>query len=197
MKYGEDRTDTRMARRPMMDKYDLENILYGIRQLHQTIRQQPGFDYERNSLRNAIRILSHNMPRRARKDYHQTYYEYRCPRCGHLVNNYFCAECGQRIYWKWGIRPFDDKRRQTEYRHHDMDYVNLQERREIEWYIRIHGLQWVLDKCTMADRKNQPIESKIIGQWAKDVEYQPGDDMTEYDDEFEQMIEARKEAGLL
>lgn len=175
-----------MYRQPMSEKYDLLNILYGIRQLHQTIRAQYGFEFEKRSLNNAIRILSHNMPRKALN----VEGSYRCPRCGHLVDNFFCAECGQRIWWKENVRPFDEKRTDKEYINDDIAYINLQERRELEWYVRIHSLQWVLDKLSAADRKNQPESKFVWGQWAKHIHYRPGDDLSEYDPEYPSMLKA-------
>ena len=175
-----------MTRRPMTDKYDLKNILFGIRQLYQVIRKQPGFDYEKRSLKNAIRILSHNMPRKALVVEN----EYRCPRCGHLVSNYFCAECGQRIWWKDSIRPFDEKRTDEPYKNDDFAYINLQERRELEWYVRVHSIQWVLDKLSVADRHNQPEDKSVWKQWAKHVHYRIGDDLTQYDPDYPSLLKS-------
>ena len=182
-----------MSHRPMYDKYDLASTLYGIRELYQAITEQQGIEYEKRSLRNAIRILAHNMPRKPKKDGDI----YRCPRCGHYVDNYFCADCGQRIYWDRWLRPFDGKRKDPEYRYHDMEYINIQECREIEWYIRVHGLQWVLSKLVMADRHNVQPQTKDIRRWADEVCYRPGDELTEHDEYYEEVMKSRRQGEVL
>ena len=141
----------KMARRELADKYDLKEILYGTRELYRAIREMPGIDYEKSSLRKAILLLAKTVYLRAKIQEDGTY---TCPHCGFPVDNYYCPNCGQAIYWKRNVRPNDERRRDHEYRSNkskDFDYINLQERREIDWYIRIRGLYWVLDKLRAAD----------------------------------------------
>ena len=167
MKYGADRTETRMNRKALADKYDLKEILYGLRELYNAIKGQPEIEYEVSSLRRAIVLLTKWIPHRAKK---QEDGSYQCPHCGFTVDNYYCPECGQTIFWKWNIRPNDERRIDKKYhtcdyvkdKTKDMLYINLQERREIDWYIRIRGLHWVLEKLSAADSTNDPIDRNEI-----------------------------------
>ena len=159
-----------------------------MRQLYNAIREMPGLPYEKASLQRGILILSHNMPLRWVKNEDG---DFCCPRCGHYVDNFFCPECGQRIWWMLNIRPFDEKRRQHEFRHRDFDYIRLQERREIEQYIRVHGIGWVINRLRASDMGSLPITAEQIRDMASDIEYGPGDEMTPHDYYYDKMMKSK------
>ena len=69
--------------------------------------------------------------------------------------------------WRWNSRPIDQKRTQNK-------VMNLygRERREIENYIRIHGVSWVVDRLSQADFECRPVTEQEIRDWAKETEYE-------------------------
>ena len=152
------------GRYKVTERYNIKEVLYGLNELYKALKDQEGIEYEIQSLKRAIRIVRKFQPRMAKDGF--------CPFCGHAVDNFFCPECGQHIFWKWHSRPGDLKVWHTIY--HRDPTMNLygKERKEIENYIRVHGVAWVVDRLSKADFENEPITDKEIKDWAKETEYE-------------------------
>lgn len=142
------------------ERYDVKEVLYGLHELYKALKDQEDIEYEVQALKRAIRIVKKFMPRFAVENQF-------CPNCGHYVDNFFCPECGQHMGWRWNSRPIDQKRTQNK-------VMNLygRERREIENYIRIHGVSWVVDRLSQADFECRPVTEQEIRDWAKETEYE-------------------------
>ena len=141
-------------RQTVAEKYDLKEILYALRSLYDALKHQKEIEYEVRGLRRAMILLRKNLPR-IPKDGH-------CPNCGHEVDNFYCPECGQQIFYNNKRRPIDDLRRSTKYNHRSAEWYGLLQRREVDEYIRIMGIDWVLEKLSYAERDADPIDKKGI-----------------------------------
>ena len=147
------------------ERYDVKEVLYGLHELYKALKDQEDIEYEIQSLKRAIRIVKKYMPRFAKEGC--------CPVCGHYVDNYFCPECGQHIGWRHHSRPSDPN--VDGYSIYNKNKgMNLygKERKEIENYIRVHGVSWVVDRLSQADFECQPVTEQEIRDWAKETEYQ-------------------------
>lgn len=143
-----------LNRQTVAEKYDLKEIMYALRSLYDALKEQKEIEYEVRGLKRAMQILKLFFSRRP-IDGH-------CPNCGQEVDNFFCPECGQQIFRHYRRRPIDEERRSAKYNHHDARYIELKQRREIDDYIRIMGIDWVLEKLTIAERDAEPPALKEI-----------------------------------
>lgn len=144
-------------RQQVNEKYDLKEILYGLRELYQSLKNQKDIGYEVRALKRAIVILGHELPRKPINGC--------CPNCGFEVDNYFCPNCGQSIFYHNRRRPGDPLRRDKEWRRdtgHDAKYFGMLQRKQIEEYIRIRGLLWVIKKLDDCDAESDPIKKYEI-----------------------------------
>ena len=123
-----------LSRQTVAEKYDIKEIAYGLRELYNSLKGQVGIKWEVRALKRALVLLNHEFPRSPKKGC--------CPNCGFPVDNYFCPECGQRIYYNYGCRPIDDRRR-DKFQHKDAEYIWEKQRRELDEYVRIMGIEWV------------------------------------------------------
>ena len=142
-----------LSRQTVAEKYDIKEIAYGLRELYNSLKGQIGIKWEVRALKRTLVLLNHEFPRLPKKGC--------CPNCGFPVDNYFCPECGQRIYYNYGCRPIDDKRI-DKFNHKDAEYLWEKQRRELDEYVRIMGIEWVLDKLYEAERKADPIDKNGI-----------------------------------
>ena len=141
-------------RQQVAEKYQLKEVLYGLRELWHSLKGQKEIEYEVRALKRAMTILNHEFPRRAKDG--------RCPNCGHAVDNFYCPECGQSIHWQYRCRPIDEKRIEPQNHRHNPQYFGLLQRREVDEYIRVKGIEWVLEKLTKAERIDDPIDRNKI-----------------------------------
>lgn len=160
-----------LNRQTVAEKYDLKEIMYALRSLYDALKEQKEIEYEVKGLKRAMRILKLFFPRMPKEDC--------CPHCGHPVDNFFCPECGQRIYYNYNRRPIDELRRSTEYRHNDAEYLWVKQRRELDEYVRIMGIEWVLSKLYDAERSADPIDKNGIRDLALESVEKTGFRMTQ------------------
>lgn len=144
------------------EKYELKEILYALRQLYGSLKGMRGNKYEVKGLKRAINLLKKQMPRNPKDGC--------CPNCGWVVDNFFCPNCGQTIYRNHRVRPIDEHRRTYEYNHDPLGYFAIKQRREIDEYIRVMGLEWVLDKLSLAEMRDDPIDKNGIRDLALESE---------------------------
>lgn len=137
-----------LNRQTVAEKYDLKEIMYALRSLYDALKEQKEIEYEVKGLKRAMRILKLFFPRRP-KDGH-------CPNCGHYVDNFFCPECGQRLHYHFNTRPIDEQRRSRKYNHNGVAYLGLKAKREVDEYVRVMGIEWVLSKLYEAERNADP-----------------------------------------
>ena len=149
-------------REQVAEKYNVKEVLYGLRQVYDSLRWESELSYELKAIKRAMAIIRKKMPKMPRDGH--------CPICGHEVDNFFCPECGQAIYYNHGRRPIDEFRRDTEWRHHDADYYYVVQRRQIDEYVRIFGLEWVLERLASAEVIAQPMDEREIKELALESE---------------------------
>ena len=143
-----------LNRQTVAEKYDLKEIMYALRSLYNALKEQKEIEYEVKGLKRAMRLLKLFFPRMPKEDC--------CPQCGHPVDNFFCPECGQQIYRNYRRRPIDELKRGSYYEHRDVKYLGLKQRREVDEYVRVMGIEWVLDKLYEAERGAEPPTDREI-----------------------------------
>ena len=143
-----------LNRQTVAEKYDLKEIMYALRSLYDALKGQKEIEYEVKGLKRAMQILKLFFPRLTKEGH--------CPNCGHPVDNFFCPECGQQIYRQYRRRPIDELKRGSFYEHRGAEYLGLKQRREVDEYVRVMGIEWVLDKLYEAERKADPIDKNGI-----------------------------------
>ena len=143
-----------LNRQTVAEKYDLKEIMYALRSLYNALKEQKEIEYEVKGLKRAMRLLKLFFPRMPKEDC--------CPQCGHPVDNFFCPECGQQIYRNYRRRPIDELKRGSYYEHRDSKYLGLKQRREVDEYVRVMGIEWVLDKLYEAERGAEPPTDREI-----------------------------------
>lgn len=159
-----------LSRQTVAEKYDIKEIAYGLRELYNSLKGQIGIKWEVRALKRTLVLLNHEFPRSPKKGC--------CPNCGFPVDNYFCPECGQRIYYNYGCRPIDDRRR-DKFNHKDAEYLWEKQRRELDEYVRIMGIEWVLSKLYDAERSADPIDKNGIRDFALESVEKTGFRMTQ------------------
>lgn len=155
-------------RQTVAEKYDLKEILYALRSLYDAIKHQKEVEYEARGLRRAMILLRKNLPRVPKGGH--------CPNCGHEVDNFYCPECGQKIYYHYNRRPTDELRRSAEYNHHSAEWYGVVLRREIDEYVRVLGIEWVLDKLSTAEYDSEPMDKKGIKDLWMESQKEVGED---------------------
>lgn len=160
-----------LSRQTVAEKYDIKEIAYGLRELYTSLKGQVGIKWEVRALKRALVLFNHEFPRLPKKGC--------CPNCGFPVDNFFCPECGQRIYYNYNRRPIDELRRSTEFNHNDAEYLWEKQRRELDEYVRIMGIEWVLSKLYEAERSADPIDKNGIRDFALESVEKTGFRMTQ------------------
>ena len=131
-------------------QFDRREMLHALKSLWDSIKTT-GHLYEVNGLKAAIWYIKDNIERKPKDGC--------CPKCGHPVDNYFCPECGQKIYYFNGVRPGDPHRIDPNLHRHGANWAYENEIKRIESYIRVYGVHETLKVLERADSMREPIDT--------------------------------------
>jgi len=118
-------------------KYDIREILYGLNEVSKGLKYEPELKYEYDAVRKAKNLLKKWVKKPVIDDH--------CPNCGAFVDSLYCPDCSQALL------------RQTkfllkEYAHSTaIQNAYAKQKYEIEEYIRLFGVVWVLDTLKKAE----------------------------------------------